>query len=191
MSFCTCQITNHLFEEHGTGFGMDLISLNIQRGRDHGLPGYNHYRRICGIQPVTSFDELRHYMRSGSAEIMAKLYRHVDDIDLFIAINHEKAMPDGVVGPTMGCILAEQSRRAKLGDRFFYENGDLLHSFSLRKYIVCRHIYSEHSSSCSNRVIAAQLDAIRKVSLAGVICANADAITDIQPLAFLQYHHGW
>lgn len=78
------QITNHLFEEEGTGFGMDLIALNIQRGRDHGLPGYNHYRKICGLKPAQQFEDLQHFMRPGSAQVMAKLYRNVNDIDLFI-----------------------------------------------------------------------------------------------------------
>ena len=109
---------------------MDLISLNIQRGREHGLPGYNEFRKVCGMAPVRDFQELDKVMQPGSAQTLAKLYKSVDDIDLFIAGNHEKRLSDAVVGPTFACILAEQQRRNKVGDRFWYENGDIPNSFN-------------------------------------------------------------
>ncbi len=38
--FVTKQVTAHLFSEHPPeGVGTDLVSLNVQRGRDHGIPG--------------------------------------------------------------------------------------------------------------------------------------------------------
>jgi len=101
----------------------------VQRGRDHGLPGYNHYRKICGLPALTSFRDLDQYMPEGSAATFSKIYRHVDDIDLFIGGVHETPLPDAVIGPTFGCIVAEQSRRSKVGDRFWYENGGLPQSF--------------------------------------------------------------
>lgn len=50
-------MTTFLYSEAGP-FGMDGLSLDIQRGRDHGLPGYNVFREYCGIPRAGSFDEL-------------------------------------------------------------------------------------------------------------------------------------
>ncbi len=58
--YTTClQITNHLFEqEQSDNIGLDLVALNTQRGRDHGIPGYVEYRRICQVGRADSFDDL-------------------------------------------------------------------------------------------------------------------------------------
>ena len=35
------------------------MAVNIQRGRDHGLPGYNKYREICTGSKAKDWADLR------------------------------------------------------------------------------------------------------------------------------------
>ena len=80
----TDQVTNHLFQARNKSFGMDLIALNLQRGRDHGLPGYKAFREQCGLKRMKTFDGLSDLIPKQIVERLALIYEDVDDIDLFI-----------------------------------------------------------------------------------------------------------
>lgn len=34
-----------------------MISIDIQRGRDLGVRGYNDYRHLCGMKPAKKFED--------------------------------------------------------------------------------------------------------------------------------------
>lgn len=71
----TKEVTNHLFEERGKAFsGMDLVSLNIQRARDHGLQPYNSYRRLCNLTHARTFEDLAEEMSKTMINKLKKVY---------------------------------------------------------------------------------------------------------------------
>ena len=92
------EVTNHLFQAKNSSFGLDLVALNIQRGRDHGLPGYNAFREICGLGRVNSFQLLTDLIPAKLVDRLRLLYTHVDDIDLFVGGISEISEVESLLG---------------------------------------------------------------------------------------------
>ena len=103
-----------------TGGGFDLAALNIQRGRDHGLPGYNQVRMDYGLEPKATFADM-----TSNLEFQARLaaaYTSPDDVDLWVGGLCEDHVNGGQVGETFAAIFKDQFERTRDGDRFWYES---------------------------------------------------------------------
>ena len=112
-------VRNFLFGLPGQG-GFDLASLNIQRGRDHGLADYNTVRAAYGLPKVTSFAQI-----TSDTAVQASLqqaYGSVDKLDLWVAGLAEKHLPGSSLGETFTRILVDQFSRLRDGDRYWYQN---------------------------------------------------------------------
>ncbi len=112
-------VRNFLFGAPGQG-GFDLASLNIQRGRDHGIADYNTVRVAYGLPRIASFEQITSD-KSVQASLAAT-YGSVDNIDLWIGGLAEDHLPNSSAGETFTAILVDQFTRLRDGDRFWYEN---------------------------------------------------------------------
>lgn len=144
-------------------FGLDLAAINIQRGRDHGLPAYTQWREPCGLTPIIDWNDLERVVGPKSAERLQHAYKSVDDIDLFVGGLAERPVVGGLVGPVFACIIAQQFSNLRKGDRFWYENDDFESSFT-----------------------PAQLQSIRQVNFAQIVCRSLGSGT-MQPHIFLPH----
>ncbi|XP_029185406.2 peroxidasin-like isoform X1 [Acropora millepora] len=143
------------------GLSGDLTAINVQRGRDHGLPPYVEFLKACGKR-VRTFGQLRQVMSFVSHLRLRRVYRSVLDIDLFAGAMNEFPLRGSAVGFTFGCILTQQFRNLRRGDRFWYERNDQRVGFTLP-----------------------QLTQIRKVTMARVLCDNVDGYRISQLSAFV------
>jgi len=111
-------VRNFLFGPPGAG-GLDLISLNIQRGRDLGLPDFNTLRADYGLPPKSAFTAVT--SDPALAAGLASVYATVNDLDPFVGLLIEDDAPGSIVGETLRAVLVDQFVRSRDGDRFFYQ----------------------------------------------------------------------
>ncbi|XP_050073401.1 peroxidasin isoform X1 [Anopheles maculipalpis] len=143
-------LTERLFEV-AHAVALDLAAINIQRSRDHALPGYNDYRKLCGLKVATVFDDLQVEISDpGVRQKLKELYGHPSNIDLWVGGILEDQLPGAKMGPLFTCVLVRQFQALRDGDRFWYEND----------------VFKPE-----------QLAQIKRATLGRIICDNGDNIT--------------
>lgn len=106
--------------------GLDLAALNIQRGRDHGMPDYNSLREAYDLPRVKDFSEITKDIDVQTN--LRDLFKSVDDIDAWVGALAEDHLPGASVGPLMARGLIDTFTRLRDGDRFWFEWDPLLTS---------------------------------------------------------------
>lgn len=120
-------LRNQLFERFLPGVGLiadgnDLATLNVMRGRDHGLATYNDTREAFGLDRAVDFTDLT--SDADVAAALASVYASVDDVDLYVGMLAEDLMAGASISETVAVIMGDQFERLRVADRFWYE-GDL------------------------------------------------------------------
>lgn len=121
--FVVGEVRNFLF---GPAIGgLDLPALNLQRGRDHGLPGFNAVRQAYGLSHAANLLAL-----TGDADAAAALQAAygtsgADTLDLWTGGLCEPPLTGTNLGETFTTIFVNQFVRLRDGDRFYFENEDV------------------------------------------------------------------
>ncbi|MCA9234286.1 MAG: hypothetical protein KDA44_02385 [Planctomycetales bacterium] len=110
-------VRNFLFGPPGAG-GMDLASLNIQRGRDHGLPFYNDMREAYGLDAAATFADITSDVDLQTA--LASVYGNVSEVDAWVGALAEDHAAGAAFGDLIAAGMIDQFTRLRDGDRYFY-----------------------------------------------------------------------
>ena len=112
----------------------DLGALDVQRGRDHGMPFYNDLRRAYGLQPARSFTEITHESTDSfpsDPEIDANDPMDDPDILDFVRLEDDHGNPIEVGSEEAGEDAVVGVRRTTLAARLkaLYGNVDRVDAF--------------------------------------------------------------
>ena len=99
---------------------LDLAALNIQRGRDHGLPDYNQCRIDLGLKAKENYRDITCHRKLSKA--LEEVYEDICNIDPWVGGLAEDFHNQANVGELIFVVLKDQFERLRDGDRFWYEN---------------------------------------------------------------------
>uniref|UniRef100_A0A7S3LN59 Uncharacterized protein n=2 Tax=Sar TaxID=2698737 RepID=A0A7S3LN59_9STRA len=120
-------LRNHLFQNMDKK--LDLVALNIQRGRDHGLSSLNSWRKALREKMYMGYQDLPGIKNfqdlTDDAELirdLTALYGSVDKVDPFVAGMAERKQTGSMLGVTFTHAIIEQFKRVRDCDPFWFEN---------------------------------------------------------------------
>ncbi|CAH1644592.1 unnamed protein product [Spodoptera littoralis] len=145
----------------GIFFSADVAASDLKKGRYFGLQPYVNYKEFCTNKKYTSFEDLEDSFSFERLDRLMEMYKDPKDIDLMAGLWGENPIKGGKIPSTLYCLFAEQLKRTLKSDRHWFERPNRPHAFT-----------------------EDQLKAIRKVTIAGVLCSIGDLVSEIQPHAF-------
>ncbi|XP_058416563.1 lactoperoxidase isoform X1 [Diceros bicornis minor] len=163
----TGELRNKLFQPTHKIHGFDLAAINIQRCRDHGMPGYNSWRGFCNLSRPQTLEELDDVLKNkGLAKKLLDLYGTPDNIDIWVGGIAEPLVKRGRVGSLLACLLGKQFQQIRDGDRFWWENPG---------------VFTEK-----------QRDSLQKASFSRLVCDNTHITkVPLDPFRANSYPHGF
>ncbi len=116
-AFIVDDLRNFLFGPPGAG-GLDLAAINIQRGRDAGLPNYRNLRSSHVWPSISTFSQIT--TDTELANLLSSTYGNINNIDAWVGGLAEDHVPGASVGPFMKAVIESQFQRLRDGDRLFF-----------------------------------------------------------------------
>lgn len=116
-------IRNFLFGPPGAG-GLDLAAININRGRERGLPDYNTIREDIGLPRYSFFQQIN--PDPAIFTTLQNLYGNINNIDPWVGMLAEQRKENALFGPTVMRIMEMQFANIRNGDRYYYEQDTAL-----------------------------------------------------------------
>ena len=139
---------------------IDLGAIDVERGRDHGMPSYNAMRQAYGLAPVNNFRQITgeptdqfpndpqinladpindpdildfvqgNTRRTTIAARLRAIYGNVNNVDAFVGMISERHVQGTEFGPLQLAIWRDQFEALRDGDRFFYLNDPVLNQIA-------------------------------------------------------------